>query len=106
MFRHTYIYIQRKAKRRAKGPKPPVNKYKMSLFDPKDLMNEIYQSALALGVASGINMVLQKFTKISLGTPMNLRPFVMLAVSLGIGQCVLKILEKKYKIPTEPFKTN
>ena len=75
------------------------------VLDPKDVMNEIYQSALALGVASGISMVSQKFTKMSLGTPMNLKPFVMLAVSLGVGQSVLKILEEKYKIPTEPFKT-
>ena len=75
------------------------------LIDPKDLMNEIYQSALALGVASGVNMVVQKFTKMSMATPMSLKPFVMLAVSLGVGQAVLKILEEKYKIPTEPFKS-
>lgn len=68
-------------------------------------MNEIYQSALALGVASGVNMVVQKFTKMSMATPMSLKPFVMLAVSLGVGQAVLKILEEKYKIPTEPFKS-
>ena len=76
------------------------------VLDPKDVMNEIYQSALALGVASGISMIVQKFTKMSLGTPMSLKPFVMLAVSLGVGQSVLKILEEKYKIPTEPFKTS
>ena len=69
----------------------------MPTSDPKDLMNEIYQSALALGIASGISMILQKFTKMSLGTPMSLKPFVMLAVSLGIRQCVLKILEEKNK---------
>ena len=78
----------------------------MPSFDPKDLMNEIYQSMLTVGVASGINMILQKFTKMSLGTPMSLKPLVMLAVSLGIGQCILKISEEKYKIPTEPFKTS
>ena len=77
----------------------------MPSLDPKDVMNEIYQSALALGVASALNLVLTKFTKMSMGTPMSLKPFVMLSVALGIGQCVLKILEEKYKIPTEPFKT-
>ena len=76
------------------------------MFDPKDLMNEIDQSMLTLVVASGLNMVLQKFTKMSLKTPMSLRPFIMLAVSLGVGQAVLKILEERYKIPTEPFKTS
>ena len=74
------------------------------MFDPKDLINEIYQSMLTLGVASGINLVLQIFTKMSMGTPMSPKPFIMMAVSLGVGQVVLKILEEKYKIPTEPFK--
>ena len=76
------------------------------LLDPKDLMNDIYQSALALGVASVLNAALTRFTKMSMGTPMSLKPFVMLAISLGVGQAVLKILEEKYKIPTEPFKTS
>ena len=77
----------------------------MPSIDPKDLMNEIYLSMLTLGVASGLNVVLQKFTKMSLETPMSLRLFIMLAVSLGVGQCLLNILEEKYKIPTEPFTT-
>ena len=75
------------------------------LLDPKDLMNDVYQSALALGVASVLNVALTRFTKMSMGTPMSLKPFVMLAISLGVGQAVLKILEEKYKIPTEPFKS-
>ena len=62
------------------------------LFDPKDLMNEVYQSALTLGVASALNVALTKFTKMSMGTPMSLKPFIMLAISLGIGQVVLKIV--------------
>ena len=74
------------------------------LLDPKDLMNDIYQSALALGVASALNMAMSKFLKISMGTPMSLKPFVMLAISLGLGHAILKVLEDKYKIPTEPFK--
>ena len=49
----------------------------MSMIDPKDVMNEVYQSALALGVASGISLILQKFTKMSLGMPMSLKPFLM-----------------------------
>ena len=54
------------------------------LVEPKDLMNDIYQSALALGVASALNMLLSKFAKISMGTPMSLKPFVMLSVALGL----------------------
>ena len=75
------------------------------LIEPKDLMNDIYQSALALGVASALNMALTKFLKISMGTPMSLKPFVMLAIALGLGHAILKVLEDKYKIPTEPFKS-
>ena len=47
----------------------------MPSLDPKDVMNEIDQSAL--------NLVLTKFTKMSMGTPMSLKPFVMLAKDFG-----------------------
>ena len=69
----------------------------------KDIMNEIYQQSLALGMASGLSMVLQKFMKISLGTPMSITSFLMLSVSLGIESSLLKVLEDKWKIPSEPF---
>ena len=75
----------------------------LSGIDVKDIMNEIYQQSLSLGLASGLSMVLQKFMKISLGTPMSLRPFLMSSVSLGIGASLLKVLEDKWKIPTKPF---
>ena len=48
-------------------------------------------------------MVLQKLIKISLGTPMSLRPFLMLSLSLGLGASLLKVIEDKWKIPSEPF---
>ena len=76
------------------------------LVEPKYVMNDVYQSALALGVASALNMALVKFARISMGTPMSLKPFVMLSIALGLGHAVLKVLEEIYKIPTEPFKTS
>ena len=75
----------------------------MSAIDVKNVMNEIYQQSLSLGLASGLSMVLQKFMKISLGTPMSIRPLIMLSVSLAAS--LLKMLEEKYKIPMDPFKT-
>ena len=69
--------------------------------DVKDVLNKIYQQSLGLG--SGLSMVLQKFMKISLGTPMSIRSFLMLSVSLGLGASLLKVLEDKWKIPSEPF---
>ena len=75
----------------------------LSGVDLKDVMNEIYQQSLVLGLTSALSMVLQMFFKISLGTSMSLRPILMLAVSLGIGASLLKVLEDKWKIPTEPF---
>ena len=71
--------------------------------DVKNVLNEIYQQSFALGLASGLPMVLQKFMKISLGTPMSIRPFLMLSVSLGLGASLLKVIEDKRKIPSEPF---
>ena len=55
-------------------PFGPKNKpaSSMMILDPKDVMNEIFQSSLALGVASILSVILHKFTKMSLGTPMSL----------------------------------
>ena len=78
----------------------------MSGVDVKDVLNEIYQQSLSLGLASGLSMILQKFMKISLGTLMSIRTFLMLSVFLGIGALLLKMLEEKYKIPMDPFKTD
>ena len=75
----------------------------LSGVDLKDVMNKIYQQSLVLGLTSALSMVLQMFFKISLGTPMSLCPLLMLVVSLGIGASLLKVLEDKWKIPTEPF---
>ena len=58
---------------------------------------------LRIYLRDGISMVLQKFMKTSLGTPASLRPFLMLAVSLGLGASLLKNLVEKFKIPSEPF---
>ena len=73
-------------------------------MDIKEILNEIYQQSLTLGLAAAISMMLQKFTKVSLGTPMSLKPIMTLAVVLGVSASLLKIIEKKYKIPTDPFK--
>ena len=75
----------------------------MSSVNVKDIMNEIYQQSLTLGLAAGISMVLQKFTKMSLGAPQSLKPLLTLAVALGLGASLLKVLEDKFKIPSEPF---
>ena len=75
----------------------------LSGIDVKDVMNEIYQQSLALGLTSALSMVLQKFFKVSLGTPMSLCLLLMLAVSLGIEASLLKVLEDEWKILTEPF---
>ena len=75
----------------------------MACVNVKDVLNEIYQQSLTLGFASALFMVLQKFMKVSLGTPMSLRPFLMLSASLGLGATLLKVVEDKWKIPTEPF---
>ena len=75
----------------------------LSGIDIKDVINEIYQQSLVLGLTLALSMVLQKFFKISLGTPMSFCPLLMLAVSLSIGASLLKFLEDKWKIPTEPF---
>ena len=73
-------------------------------MDFKEILNEIYQQALTLGLAVTISMLLQNFTKVSLGTPTSLKPMLTLAVVSGVSASLLKVIEKKYKIPTDPFK--
>ena len=76
----------------------------MDSVNVKEIMNEIYQQGLTLGLAAAVSMVLQKFMKVSLGTPMSLKPILTLAVALGVSASLLKVLEDKLKIPSEPFK--
>ena len=76
----------------------------MGSVDVKEIMNEIYQQSLTLGLAAAVSMVLQKFMKVSLGTPMSLKPILTLAVALGLSASLLKVIEDRFKIPSEPFK--
>ena len=76
----------------------------MDSVNVKEILNEIYQQSLTLGLAAAVSMVLQKFMKVSLGTPMSLKPILTLAVALGVSASLLKVIEDKFKIPAEPFK--
>ena len=76
----------------------------MDSVNVKEILNEIYQQSLTLGLAAALSMVLQKFTKMSLGTPMSLKPILTLAVALGLSASLLKVIEDRFKIPSEPFK--
>ena len=76
----------------------------MDSVNVKEILNEIYQQGLTLGLAAAVSMVLQKFMKVSLGTPMSLKPILTLAIVLGVSASLLKVLEDKLKIPSEPFK--
>ena len=76
----------------------------MDSVNVKEILNEIYQQGLTLGLAAAMSMVLQKLTKMLLGTPMSLKPILTLAVALGVSASLLKVLEDKLKIPSEPFK--
>lgn len=79
------------------------NKVIMSGVNVKEVINEIYEQGLTLGLASGLSMVLAKLMKTSLGTPTSLKSFLLLAVSLGLGSSLLKVVAEKFKVPTELF---
>ena len=76
----------------------------MDSVNVKEILNEIYQQSLTLGLAAAVSMVLQKFMKVSLGVPMSLKPILTLAVGLGLSASLLKVIEDRFKIPSEPFK--
>lgn len=72
-------------------------------IDFNNFLNELYEQSLTLGMATALSVATQKFLKMSLGAPVSARPFLMLALALGVEATLLKILQDKYNFPSNPF---
>ena len=67
-------------------------------FDFNNFLKQLYEQTLTLGMATAFSVATQKLLKMSLGAPVSLRPFLMLALALGVGASILKILQDKYNL--------
>lgn len=75
----------------------------MSL-DFNTFLRELYDQTLTLGMASAFSIATQKFLKMSLGAPVSIRPFLMIALAFGVGATVLKMIQMKYDFLDNPIK--
>lgn len=68
----------------------------MMSLDFNSFLRELFDQSVTLGMATAFSVASQKFLKMSFGAPVSIRPFIMMALALGVGSTVLKMIQKKY----------
>lgn len=69
-----------------------------------EFFGELYDQTLVLGAASAFSVAALKFLKMSLGAPVSLKPFLMMALALGVGAMVVKKIQEKYDFLDNPMR--
>jgi hypothetical protein len=69
----------------------------------KESMNEVYDAVLITTGAVVVSIASKKLLKEPLGTPESLKGFAKLAVSVSVSSLLVKYLQKKKYLPTDPF---
>lgn len=77
----------------------------MAVIDRKEVMNELYDALLVTPGAVVVSMVSKKALREPLGTPETVKGTVKLAAAVGAGTLLVKWLQSKKWIPTDPFKS-
>ena len=75
----------------------------MSL-DKNEVMNGIYNAGLITLGAVVTSMASKKLVKEDLGVSSSARSILRLVVAVGGGSLLVKLLQKKDYVPSEPFK--
>ena len=75
----------------------------MSL-DKNEVMNGIYNAGLVTLGAVATSMASKKLVKEDLGVSSSARSILILIVAVGGGSLLVKFLQKKDYVPSEPFK--
>ena len=75
----------------------------MSL-DKNEVMNGIYNAGLVTLGAVATSMASKKLVKEDLGVSSSARSILILIVAVGGGSLLVKFLQKKGYVPSEPFK--
>ena len=78
----------------------------MSTVTNKELMNELYDSALVTAGVVGLSMVSKKVLEEKLTDALSLKDPVKLAVAVAASTMLVKWAQDKKYIPTNPFSKN
>ena len=70
----------------------------------KNLMNEVYESALITLGAVIVSMISKKALGKKLGGPDNINGTLKLAAAVSLGTTVVKYAQDKKWLPADPFK--
>ena len=78
----------------------------MTSVDTKEIMDELYDAMLITVGAVGVSMVsARKVLKVPLGTPESIVGTFKLAGAVCAGTLIVKWLQSKKYLPTDPFKS-
>ena len=70
----------------------------------EEVLNGLYNAGLITLVASGLSLASSKLLKENLGVTRTMQNLVKIAVAVGGGSLLVKFVQKKDWLPSEPFK--
>ena len=75
-------------------------------MERKEVLNELYDSALLTPGAVAVSMLAKKALNMPLGTPESIKGTVTLAKAAALSSVAVKWAQEKNHIPTDPFKSS
>ena len=70
----------------------------------KEVLNGLYNAGLITVGAAGVSLASSKILKENLGVTRTMQNLVKMAVAVGGGSLLVKVIQKKDWLPSEPFK--
>ena len=70
----------------------------------EEVLNGLYNAGLITMGAAGVSLASSKLLKENLGVTRTIQNLVKMAVAVGGGSLLVKFLQKKDWVPSEPFK--
>ena len=70
----------------------------------EEVLNSLYNAGLFTVGAAGVSMASSKLLKENLGVTWTMQNLVKMAVAVGGGSLLVKVIQKKDWLPFEPFK--
>ena len=70
----------------------------------EEVLNGLYNAGLITLGAAGVSLASSKLLKENLGVTRTMQNLVKMAVAVGGGSLLVKVIQKKNWLPSEPFK--
>ena len=70
----------------------------------EDVLNSLYNAGFITVGAAGVSMASSKMLRENLGVTRTMHNLVKMAVAVGGGSLLVKVIQKKDWLPSEPFK--